>query len=194
MDDDDMFLNDDDFDDDTKMSKLDEAKIKLANYMITNLQALIESLQYNERANARTKLDIVTQSYGELLELFKLDDKSDLSEEEMSTIIKKIDASTKVMTMANQDDILKELKDNSETFLSDSNISTTLNKIFNSEDIYKAIDASQNNSDSSDNARDNDDPKQKDASKDLSKTSDDLTSMKQDNKPDDSNSDINIDW
>lgn len=111
MDDEDMFLNDDDFDDDTKLSKLDDAKIKAADYMSTNLQLLIDDLQYNERDVAQKHFDIVSQTYAELVELFKLDPKvNDLTDAELKNITDKIKNHTTKMTLENQDEILDSLE------------------------------------------------------------------------------------
>lgn len=113
---DDFFINDDEC---QQKTPLDEAKIKLLNYLKKIADEIIGNIEYEEVGDCIANYSILLKNVNLLTELMELNE-DEYSDSEISEIIDKILVSSTEINYENMNSILKSLSESDDDCLEDT--------------------------------------------------------------------------
>jgi len=108
---DDFFINDDELAADHQLTLLDEAKIKVLDYIIKLAQEMKSNLEFSEIGNYEANFSSVSSQFGILSDLSV--DTSGMSDDDMEEIIENAFKKSTEITYSNMGNLLSEEEDTS---------------------------------------------------------------------------------
>ena len=107
MDFEDFSFSDDNFAKDNKLSKIDEARMSVAEKIEDTSKKYIDALKYGEHSNALSLFDTLCSDINILIELESIDVSA--SDEEIEAAIEKAKISSTKLTLSNMNDTLSSI-------------------------------------------------------------------------------------
>ena len=110
MEDDEFFLNDDELAADNQLSIVDDAKLKVLNYIIKVATEAKDNIKFNETTDASSNISLLSKQMSALISLDS-EELEELSDEELYERVEAILRSTTELTLSNIDDVLPKQED-----------------------------------------------------------------------------------
>lgn len=110
MEDDEFFINDDDLAADNQLSIVDDAKLKVLEYIIKVATEAKDNIKFNESTDASSNISLLSKQMSALISLDS-EELEELSDEELYERVEAILRSTTELTLSNIDDVLPKQED-----------------------------------------------------------------------------------